>query len=148
MPSYTDKTRQDLAQIQPKKQEASSATDDNLSSALIQLLQNVYGIDKIQTAVKIEDETFLAGQSKMVFDFVLAPEFIKNQRIAVALKNHYNIEIVYFVADNAVFKHSQISFRYIGDYVDVLKSKSRSDLVRWINHHRNKFEENYVRKKA
>lgn len=141
MGSYLQKYREQLLKESPQKIE--NTQSDDLNGAISSCLEYIYG--KIERGVSISGYRFVAKKDNLVFDMATKPSKIDTKKINAALMNHNNVEVIYFIADNLSTQHSQVSYRYIGDYVNILKSKNQSDLARWVNEFRNKFEENYAR---
>lgn len=131
----------------PEQKEIIEPLDNDLFAAMGQAIKLIYNNDEIVLCKIIQSEKFCASYSNMVFDFIVTPNAIQANKIATALINNYNIELIYFIPERIPIKHNRVSFRYVGDYIKILQHQNRSDIVRWINQFRNRFEETYERTK-
>lgn len=130
------------------KKTASASTshiDNNISRALGEMLAVIYGKDKIEFTKEVGGEKYPAAYEKLLFDMVVTPDVLKLKKIAAALTNNYNVELIYFIQGKIPADHPRLKFRYVGDYVRILQYQNRTDIVRWINQFRNQFEEEYER---
>lgn len=133
-------------QLKRPLKEVTQSQQTEISTALVQLLTSIYGNDNITQYPEVGGHKFIAAYHKLLFETSSFPSTIQKTRIQAALMNNYNVEIIFFIADDNMMRHPQISYRYIGQYIDVMKSCGRTDLVRWINQFRNKIEEDYYEK--
>lgn len=112
------------------------------------VIWNIYPEEDVGDRPKVDGEDFIAVYDKTVFDMANRPQDINVNRINRALMHHYIVEVIYFVPGNIPTKDARIQFRYIADYVDVLRSKNLSDLVRLVNEARIRIENETRRKTA